>query len=169
MWTIEQKLLRLCCVNAIECSQAGADIATSLNHTKKMPNNSRCRLKFLQRKWKEQQDDDRADLALSYDRIPTSTGHRAVWHLQVFALGKILCEKRFVYLGIAHISLEPSTPTVIYVHYTAHQAFWTPEIHKYDHKQVCHHLSSQAFSPPSIPPNRQCPNRKGVFFIMGFP
>ena len=124
MWTIEQKLLRLCCVNAIECSQAGADIATSLNHTKKkLSNNSKCRLKILQRKWKEQQDDDRADPALSYDRIPTSTGHWAVWHLQVFALWKALCEKRFVFLGIAHISLEPPTPSVIYVHYTAHQAF----------------------------------------------
>ena len=101
MWTIEQKLLRLCCVNAIECSQAGADIATSLNHTKKMPNNSKCTLSFLQKGWIEQQDDDCADLALSYDRIPSSTGHWAVWHLQVIALGKMLCEKRFIFLGIA--------------------------------------------------------------------
>ena len=35
MWTMEQKVLRLCCVNAMECSQVGADLATSLNHTKK--------------------------------------------------------------------------------------------------------------------------------------
>ena len=93
------------------------------SHKKKLPKNSKCRLKFLQRKWIEQQDDDSVDLALSYDWIPTSAGHRTVWHLQVFALGKILCEKRSVFLGIAHISLGPPTPFVIYAHYTAHQAF----------------------------------------------
>ena len=80
------------------------------SHQKKLLNNSKCRLQFLQIKWIEQQDDDSVDLALSYDRIPTSTGHRTIWHLQVFALGKTLCEKRFVFLGIAHIAFEPPHP-----------------------------------------------------------
>ena len=152
-----------------KCSQVAADIATSLNHTKKIA-------------WEFQ-----VQIAIFAEKVERAARWRQCWPCPLiwpdsyinWAPGSLastgICSredplwKALCISGDCPYKFGALHPSVIYVHYTAHQAFWTPEIHKYDHKQVCHHLSSQAFSPPSIPPNRQCPNRKGVFFIMGFP